>query len=105
MTKDEWLGDDYREYPESCCRMATTATHMLGDISRDNPALAFIEGETDAEYVGQFATGFGFIRVKFPKETTRKLTPAEAERFRASRLIVGSVVTDPLEIDESDVDG
>lgn len=66
--------------------MATKADHQLGDISRDEPDFCWITGEDEDNYIGHWITGFGFVNVKFPKETTRDLTPeeqAEADkRFR-----------------------
>jgi hypothetical protein len=86
-------------------RMATTAIHMLGDISRDVPSLCYIREESGEDYIGEWVTGYGFIEVRFPKATTRKLTPAEYERFNGGRLAMSNgVVTDPRMIDEADVE-
>ena len=60
--------------------MATTATHKLGDISRDAPDLMEVDEETDTEYVGRWVTGFGFFNVHFPKSSTRELTAAELDK-------------------------
>lgn len=57
--------------------MATKAFHKMGDISRDKPEYAYIVAEDDDNYYGSWIEGFGFIDVRFPKETTRILTPDE----------------------------
>lgn len=62
--------------------MATKATHNLGDISRDEPELCYIFEDSETDYIGRWATGFGFVNVKFPKETTRELTEHEMEEYR-----------------------
>ena len=35
-------------------------------------------------------TGFGFIKVEFPKETTRELTEEEIERYNKTSIQIGS---------------
>lgn len=71
----------FKELPESEHRhmMATTAYHKLGDISREKPDLCFIHGDDGENWVGNWMTGLGFFRVKFPKKSTRKLTKKEKE--------------------------
>ena len=61
--------------------MATEAIHQLGDISRNKPDLCIISSEDDKNYIGSWITGLGFIKVKFPKATTRELTAEEIEHF------------------------
>ncbi len=61
--------------------MATTATHPVGDISRDEPDLAVITGEDGDDWIGEWVTGVGFINVRFPKATTRELTDEERARY------------------------
>ncbi len=61
--------------------MATQAMHKLGDISRDEGDLCVISSENNTHYIGRWVTGFGFIDVEFPKETTRKLTAEEVEYY------------------------
>ena len=73
------MEEDMKKYPRYM--MATTAIHTLGDISRDEPDLCFIEQEERCHYIGQWATGFGFIDVHFPKSTTRDLTPEEVNHY------------------------
>lgn len=61
--------------------MATKAIHGLGDISRDEPDLCVVNEEHNDYYVGHWVTGFGFMDVKFPKETTRELTKRERKKY------------------------
>lgn len=70
--------------------MATKAMHKLGNISRKKPDICRISGETEDAYIGSWVTGFGFISVRFPKETTRPLTPAEVERYGSMRFQIGN---------------
>lgn len=71
----------FKKLEESDCKdmMATNAYHQLGDISRDEPDLCYIYGDDGENWVGRWATGYGFFDVKFPKETTRPLTKKEKE--------------------------
>jgi len=70
--------------------MATKAIHQLGNISRDEEDLCFIHGEEAENYIGNWVTGFGFINVKFPKETTRELTNKEIEKYNKLYVQIGS---------------
>jgi hypothetical protein len=70
--------------------MATTATHLLGDMSRKLPDLAVIYGEDAEHWIGQWVTGFGFVNVRFLKETTRELTYAERDLYNGRRVDVGN---------------
>jgi hypothetical protein len=99
---NDWLGSDYREYPTGKYRMATQAAHITGDLGRENPALCIVHGETADHYVGSFIFGFGFYNVKFPKATTRKLTPEEAARFNGAFIRIGSSAYGPITIDEEE---
>lgn len=67
-----------------CLYIGTTALHKVGDISRDEPDYFVLnkeDNETDEYYIGSWVTGFGFINVKFPKETSRPVTDEEFEWF------------------------
>lgn len=79
--------------------IATVAHHKLGDISRDNPDLAIVYDETDADFIGEWATGIGFVNVRFPKATTRELTENERERYGRAFLVTGDRVT-PIRLDD-----
>lgn len=81
--------------------MATTATHVLGDISRDEPGLAIIYGDDGDDWVGEWASGLGLINVRFPKSSTRELTDEERARFSTQVLEVGGVAR-PIEFEAGD---
>jgi hypothetical protein len=60
--------------------LATKAEHKLGDISRDQPYLAWATSEDDENYIGFWDYRVvGFLDVKFPKSTSREITPEEAD--------------------------
>jgi hypothetical protein len=61
--------------------MATKAIHKLGDISRDSEEICRIYAEEGDDYIGAWVEGFGFFDVKFPKATTRDLTPEEKAHY------------------------
>lgn len=80
--------------------MATIAHTFDGqDISRDKPDLAIIYDQVLGSYVGEWATGFGFVNVRFPIATTHPLTDAEKDFYRGKRIAVGSM-SRPILIDE-----
>lgn len=81
--------------------MATKAYHKLGDISRDTPDLVFVDSSDADNYIGHWVFGFGFVGVKFPKETTRNLTPEEIEKYNNSYMSIGGVAH-PLNVTPSD---
>ncbi len=66
--------------------MATTALHTLGDISSDTPDLCMIHSEDTDNYIGNWVFGLGFINVKFPKTSTRDLTPEEVQTYEGARV-------------------
>lgn len=61
------------------------------DISRDEPSLAIVYRETETDYIGEWAAGFGFVDVHFPKDTTRELTDAEKALYRGKVIEVGGM--------------
>ena len=69
--------------------MATKAVHKLGDISRNKPDLCIVHDEDEKNYIGNWVTGFGFINVKFPKNTTRELSEEEKERYHGMQIAIG----------------
>lgn len=73
--------------------MATKAIHKLGDISRDEPDLCIIYSEDTDNYIGNWVTGFGFVEVKFPKDTTRKLTKKEEDHYHGMPVSIGDSVS------------
>lgn len=58
-------------------RWGTEAHHKLGDISRPEGDYFTVEDMDDENFYGQWLTGFGFIHVRFPKDTTREITSDE----------------------------
>jgi hypothetical protein len=70
--------------------MATTATHVLGDLSRDEPSLALITGEEGGDWIGEWVTGVGYINVRFPKATTRELTDDERAEYHGRVVQAGA---------------
>ena len=78
--------------------MATKAIHKLGDISREED-LCVIYDETKTDYIGNWITGFGFIKVKFPKETTRELTSEEVEKYNKTYVQISSQPAIKLKVD------
>ena len=79
--------------------MATKAIHLLGDISRDEPDLCTINKEDDDNYIGMWVTGFGFFDVKFPKETTRELTPEETKKYNGTYVQISDQMPMKLKVD------
>lgn len=73
--------------------MATTAIHQLGDISSDEPDLCIVNDEDADNYIGNWVTGLGFFGVKFPKVTTRDLTPDEIATYNGRQLAIYSMMT------------
>ena len=71
-------------------KMATKAIHLLGDISREEPDLCVIHSQDEENYIGNWVCGFGFIDVKFPKETTRDLTEEEIKEWSGRGLAINS---------------
>ena len=61
--------------------IATKAIHKTGDISRDDGDLCIVFEEDESNYIGQWVTGYGFVKVKFPKESTRPLTKKEIKKY------------------------
>ena len=63
--------------------MATKAIHKIGDLSRKEEDICIITDEDGDNYIGMWMTGYGFFDVKFPKLSTRKLTPEEIEKYNS----------------------
>jgi hypothetical protein len=79
--------------------MATTAIHKMGDISSDIPDLCHVSRENAENYYGMWVTGFGFVNVRFPKETTRELTPEEIEKYNKMSVQVSNQPPIKLKVD------
>lgn len=82
--------------------MATKAFHKLGDISSDTPDLCYIKHTSIDEkyYIGSWVTGFGFINVKFPKESTRELTDEEIKYWNSKYIQIASQPPHKLNVTE-----
>ena len=63
--------------------MATKAIHKLGDLSRKKENICIITDEDNDNYIGMWVTGYGFFDIKFPKSSTRELTPEEIEKYKS----------------------
>lgn len=101
-----WLPKSYKEYEgRRPYRMATKATHLTGDLSSEEPDICYIYGETKTYYVGMWLLGYGFGDVKFPKETTRKLTRKEADYWNTRGVQIGHQPINAIHIDEEDIEG
>jgi hypothetical protein len=88
--------------------MATKAIHTLGDISRDAPSLAIIDGEDGDDFIGEWVTGVGYVNVRFPKATTRELTAEERAEYNGKLIDTAGAVRpivisepEPLQVDTS----
>lgn len=79
--------------------MATTAMHMMGNISRDEPDLCRVTKESDTDYYGMWVTGMGFFNVRFPKKTTRALTIEEIEKFNDTYVQLANYPPQKLKVD------
>ena len=71
------------------CTRAEPDAHNW-DISRDKPDFCVVYGtHGDGCLKGRWLTGFGFVDVHFPRETTREITPDEQERYGSLNLAIG----------------
>lgn len=80
--------------------MATTAIHQLGDISSTEPDLCRISSEDEENWIGSWVTGLGFIKVKFPKATTRELTKEECKEYNQMYVQISSQPPIKLKVDQ-----
>ncbi len=80
--------------------MATTAIHLLGDISSSEPDLCHVYNEDEENWIGSWVTGFGFFDVKFPKATTRELTKKEVAYYNKQSVRIGSQPAQRLKVDK-----
>jgi hypothetical protein len=75
-----------KQFKKGRYKMATTAIHLLGDISRDVADLCIVHFHDKKNYYGNWVLGFGFMDVKFPRKTTRYLTNEEKAKFSGKRV-------------------
>ena len=78
----------FKKMKEPRFMIATTAKHGLGDISRDDGDYCWVSEETKGWYQGAWRTGYGFVNVKFPKDSTRELRPDETEHIKNTRVVI-----------------
>ena len=90
-----------RKIPQNY-KMATTAIHMLGDISRETADICIVSYEDDDNYYGNWVTGFGFVDVKFPKATTRDLNKKEIEKHHGQPMMMGDAFMGSINITGED---
>jgi hypothetical protein len=69
----EHIYSEHTEFFKTKKMLATKAYHKLGDISREKPSLCIVNEADEDNYYGQWESGFGFINVRFPKETTKEI--------------------------------
>ena len=79
--------------------MATMAVHQLGDLSSDVPDLCYIKYASSTDYYGSWVEGFGFVNVKFPKETTRDLTQEEITKYNKLSIRINNQPAMRLKVD------
>lgn len=79
-TKRKKLMQKQVEFPTYM--MATKAYHQLGEVSRDEPDICYVTKFQSGHYYGSWISGYGFVNVKFPLETTRELTEIERVYYR-----------------------
>jgi hypothetical protein len=86
--------------PDVRYMMATTAIHKMGDISRDEPDLCIVRREDGDDYIGEWVTGFGYVKVRFPKATTRDLTEQEKAHYNGLGLEMSGRPWGQIHIDD-----
>ena len=79
--------------------LATKATHLIGDVSREEPDLCLIQSEDADSYIGHWVTGFALLDVHFPKATTRPLTPEEKERWQGTQIMYPHGITKTINLE------
>ncbi len=69
--------------------MATKANHKMVDLSREEPNLCIVFEEDEDNYYGNWFSRFGFVKIQFPKSTTRELTSEEVEKWHGQVTMIG----------------
>lgn len=86
-TKEPPFEHNLKKRPTNRVMWGTKAIHKLGDISRERPDYCIVGlRPVDGNYIGNWVTGFGFVQVKFPIETTKALTRFELAKFKKLRF-------------------
>lgn len=68
--------------------IATKAYHKLGNLSRKQPGYCIVNKEDADNFYGHWVEGLGFIDVRFPKDTTRELTPEELKDYNSKVVVI-----------------
>ena len=63
-----------------------------------NLTYATFKKEDEDNYIGAWATDYGFINVKFPKETTRVLTKEEIEKYNKMSVQISNQPAHKLKV-------
>ena len=80
------MNDDERKFFKTMLiKKGGKAIHLTGDLTRDtyNAELIYVHNETETEWIGHYAEGFGFINVHFLKSDCREATEKEIKTFES----------------------
>jgi hypothetical protein len=100
LTKEQAKEEGFKKRKiEGKYMMGTEAYHQLGNISSDEYDLFYAQAETDKYWIGNWVTGFGFINVCFPKETSRELTQEEIEKYNKQAIQINNQPPIRLKVD------
>lgn len=66
--------------------IATVAIHKLGNVSRDEPDYCILHSEDENDYYGNWCEGYGFMNIRFPKETTTIASDTLTEKVKKSKV-------------------
>lgn len=75
-----------KDIKPSIYKMATKASHLTGDIGEKIPDICSVYKEDEENFYGSWVFGGCFVDVKFPKATTRDLTPEEVEYYHGRNI-------------------
>jgi hypothetical protein len=75
---------------ESEYLIGTKAMHKMWDVSRPEWDLFYVTWETETHRIWNWVTWFWLVNVEFPKETSRKLTKKEKDKYNKCYVQVAS---------------
>ncbi len=78
--------------------MAKEAHHKLGEISRDEWDLAIVFQEDLESFYGNWVFGFGFIEVRFPKNSVKQLNKKELKKYNDTGYGISGVFINMLKV-------
>lgn len=61
--------------------IGTTAYHLCGEISSPVPDIFRAHSHTESYYIGEWVRVLGFVKICFPKLTSRRFTRREVEFY------------------------